>query len=554
MTVENKISLYVALLKGGRGFIESNPVINRETFANYIESLDLGKNYTGAQGIGYVKVVAQNESAALTEKMKSEDFPDFQIFPAVEKDSYWIILYLEPSNESNRKMVGFDLAGETQRRETLEYARDSGDVATSPKISQLRESAADGDESGFLICLPIYKNGKIPASVEERKKNITGYIYSPFRSSNFLREVQAGGSGSDILLKVYDGEPNAENLLAQTVESPNVNFQNQIEEPYTAEKELQAAGRRWIVQYRSLPEFAAQSSLGWSPLIFILGIVFSFLLFGMTYWEASARIKLEATAADLFDLEQQKQSLLEKEQTARLSAERANRTKDEFIAVVSHELRTPLNAIAGWSRILRTEELSTKTKNLALEKIDKNLRSQTTLVEELLDYSQIVSGTIKLEGREFIFSEVFEGTFSEIEPTAREKNIEFVKDNQLNGHLIFGDQDKIKIVIYNLLTNAVKFTDSGGRIETAVQENDGNLQMIVKDNGRGISEDFLPHIFDRFTQADASSTRTSGGLGLGLTISHQIIKLHQGNLEAHSPGTGKGATFTFTVPKYIKPA
>lgn len=175
-------------------------------------------------------------------------------------------------------------------------------------------------------------------------------------------------------------------------------------------------------------------------------------------------------------------------------------------------------------------------------------------MEELLNYSQIVAGTIKFEGKEVNFSDVFENTFSEIEPAAQEKRIELLKDNRLNGHLVLGDEDKIKIVIHNLLTNAVKFTHSGGRIETAVRENDGAIQMIVKDNGRGISSDFLPHVFDRFTQADASSTRASGGLGLGLTLSNHIVKLHNGKIEASSEGIGKGATFTVTVPHYIKDA
>jgi len=272
------------------------------------------------------------------------------------------------------------------------------------------------------------------------------------------------------------------------------------------------------------------------------------LLFGMTYWETSARIKLQTTAAELFELEKQKQGLLEKEQKARLTAEQANNTKDEFIAVVSHELRTPLNSIAGWARILRTEDLSDNTKKLALEKIEKNLRSQTKLVEELLDYSQIVSRTIRFEGNEFNFSDVFENTFSEIQPTAQEKNIEFIKDNQLNGHQILGDEDKIKLVIYNLLTNAVKFTHSGGKVESAVMENNGAIQMIIRDNGKGITQEFLPHIFDRFTQADTSITRSSGGLGLGLTISNHIIKLHNGTIEANSEGIGKGSVFTVKVP------
>ena len=549
LSIENKINLYIALLKGGRGFIESNRAITRQTFAEYVKSLDLGKNYTGVQGIGYVKIVQAGERAALFEKMRSEGYTDFQIFPVAEKDSYYVTAYLEPSDERNQKVVGFDMSSEVGRHEALERARDSGEAATSAGLTPLQKSENDSGRE-FIICLPIYKDGKMPASFAERRENIVGFIYSPFRADDFLNEIQNVKIASDISLRIYDGEPNAENLLAQSADRQPVTFHSQIEENYRSQKEIEVAGRKWIVEYASLPEFAAPSGISWLPLIFIIGMVFSFLFFGMTYWEASARLKLQATAADLFEAEQQKQTLLEKEQTARLSAEQANRTKDEFIAVVSHELRTPLNAIAGWTRILRTEGLSENTEKLALEKIEKNLRLQTKIVEELLDYSQIVSGTIKLEDREVDFSNVFENTFSEIEPTAREKSIEFLKDNQLNGHLVLGDEDKIKIVIHNLLTNAVKFTHSGGKIETAVRENDGAIQMTVKDNGRGIATDFLPHIFDRFTQADASSTRNSGGLGLGLTISNHIMKLHNGKIEAHSEGKGKGATFTVSVPSH----
>ena len=548
LSIENKINLYVALLKGGRGFIESNRAITRQTFAEYVKSLDLGKNYTGVQGIGYAKVVPAAERAALFEKMRSEGDADFQIFPVAEKDAYYVTAYLEPNDERNRRLVGFDMSSEPGRREALEQARDSGE-ATSAVLTLFQNDENDGGRE-FIICLPIYKDGKLPESLAERRENIVGFIYSPFRAGDFLNEIQNVKIASDISLKIYDGEPGAGNLLAQSADRQIAAFHSQIEKNHRAQKELDVAGRKWFVEYNSLPEFAEQSSGGWLPLIFIIGMVFSFLFFGMTYWEASARIKLQSTAADLFEAEQQKQNLLEKEQAARLSAEQANRTKDEFIAVVSHELRTPLNAIAGWTRILKTEDLSENTEKLALEKIEKNLRLQTKIVEELLDYSQIVSGTIKLEDREVNFSDVFENTFSEVEPTAREKSIEFLKDNQLNGHLVLGDADKIKIVIHILLTNAVKFTHSGGKIETAVRENDGAIQMTVKDNGRGIALDFLPHIFDRFTQADASSTRNSGGLGLGLTISNHIVKLHNGKIEAHSEGTGKGASFTVSVPSH----
>jgi len=207
MTFENKINLYIALLKGGRGFVESNPVINRETFADYIESLNFDKNYTGIQGIGYAKVVASGDRALLTQKMKVEGYQDFQIYPLTEKEFYEVVLYLEPSGENNRKMIGFDMSSEAARRNALERARDSGEAATSSKIVSIQDDAANA--TGFFICLPIYKNRKLPASVEERRRNITGYIYSPFLSNAFLQEIQSSESVSDVAVKLYDGEPAA---------------------------------------------------------------------------------------------------------------------------------------------------------------------------------------------------------------------------------------------------------------------------------------------------------------------------------------------------------
>ncbi|MGI8788009.1 MAG: CHASE domain-containing protein [Pyrinomonadaceae bacterium] len=546
-SIENKINLYIALLKGGRGFVESNREITRRGFADYVESLDLEKNYSGVLGIGYAKVIAANEREAFVKKMKAEGFMDFNIFPAAEKKSYTVVAYLEPMNKANRKVVGLDLSAETNRLAALDSAEDSGNAACSSKIN-LAQNDASGAASGFMIYLPIYKNEQTLADVEDRRKNLAGYIYSPFRAADFLNEIQNDKTASDVELKIYDGEASAENLLAQSAAEQNTDSAIQIDKPYTAQTKLNVAGRSWTVAYFSLPSFAAQSSLGWTPLIFIIGAVGSFLLFGMTYWETSARLKLQTAAAELMEAEKQKQALLEKEQKARLSAEQANKTKDEFIAVVSHELRTPLNAIAGWTKILRTDDLSANTKNLALEKIDKNLRSQKKLVEELLDYSQIVSGTANFEGKPIDFSGVFENTFSEVESKAHEKSVEFLKNNQLNGHLILGDKDKLRIAIYNVLTNAVKFTDSGGRVETILTETGGAIRMIVKDSGIGINPEFLPHVFERFAQADASSTRNSGGFGLGLTISNQIIKLHNGTIEAASKGIGKGATFTVIVP------
>jgi signal transduction histidine kinase len=544
---ENRISLYISLLKGGRGFVESSSNLRRVDFENYVKSLELERNYTGTLGIGYTKVIKPNERKALIEKMVSEGFHDYRIIPDGERDLYQVIVYLEPLNERNRKAIGFDMSTEVNRREALNRARDTGQAAASSQVILIQDSDSV-TQKGFLIYLPIYRNGDFPESLETRRENLDGYIYSPFRAQDFLSEIQSDKASTDIAIKIYDGEVREDKLLAQTEYVRNGNVPNQAEDYFTAENELDVAGKKWIIRYGSLPTFAAQSSLGWAPLIFVAGVLFSFLLFGMTYWEATARAALQVTAAELYKLEQQKQGLLEKEQKARQTAEQANKIKDEFIAVVSHELRTPLNAIAGWTRILRTENLLDNTRKMALEKIDKNLRQQTKIVEEVLDYSQILSGNVDFEDKDIDFSALFESVFNEMEPLAEEKNIELIKENELNGQRITGDEEKLKIVLQNLLTNALKFTPHGGQVKAAVSQSDSSIKMCIKDNGKGISPEFLPHIFDRFTQADSSTTRNYGGIGLGLTISNHIVNIHNGTIEAASKGQGFGSEFTVKLP------
>jgi signal transduction histidine kinase len=561
--IENKINLYIALLKSGRGFIESSDKLNREKFANYVKGLELEKNYAGVEGIGFKRLIHAREKDDLIKQMQSEGISDFALFPAAEREIYQAVIYHEPLNERSRKILGYDMSTDENTRQALERARDSGAPATTAKVTflpdetggkfSLLQNSEKNKQDGFLIYLPIYKNGAIPQTVEERRANLIGYIYCPFRAEDFLRTIQGETSDSDVALKIYDDIAKPENLLIQITGGGGGNetqpkFTSQLEENFVTSNSLDVAGRRWVLEYSSLPSLTEQSNISWIPFILLTGVVLSLLLFALTYSQAASRLKLQNTAAELFELEQQKQILLEQEQRARLIAEQANATKDEFISVVSHELRTPLNAIGGWTKILKTENLSPHTKELALRKIEKNLHSQTKLVEELLDFSQIISGKANLETEPVDFSEVFEEVFNEMEPEARAKDITFTKENQLQGQKVSGDRDKLKIIINNLLSNAIKYTPSGGKIETKAAAESEAIILTVKDSGRGISKEFLPFIFDRFRQDDGSTTRYYGGLGLGLAISEHLVKLHHGTIQAASEGREKGSLFTVKLP------
>lgn len=546
--LQNELNSYISLLKAGRAFIESTNNFNRLKFKNYVDSLDLEKNYVGLVGIGFSKAVAPNEREKLISQVREEGFSDFKIFPADDQEFDYPIVYIEPLNEQNRKVVGYDMFSEPVRRRALEQARDFSTETATGKVVLIQENEGN-KQAGFLIYLAIYKEGKSIVTVEERRANLLGFIYCPFRAHEFVNAAVSEKSFGEIKFKVYDGEMTEENLLMQTETATNQNLTNANENNgFYGKSTLNAAGRRWIIEYAPTESFFEQSNQKLTPIILIVGVVFSFLLFGMTYAQAASRRKLQEIAEDLLEVEQEKVKLFEKEKRARLIAEQAGKTKDEFISIVSHELRTPLNAIAGWSKILKSDNLSSNTKELALQKIEKNLRSQTKLVEDLLDYSQIISGKVIFENEQFVFSDVFEKVLVEIEPRAKEKEVELTKVNNLDGQRVVGDRRKIKIVIENLLSNAIKFTPSGGKIETEVREDNGTIYFVVKDTGSGINREFLPYIFDRFRQQDGSLTKYHGGLGLGLAITEHIIKLHQGSIEAQSEGAEKGSIFTVKIP------
>jgi signal transduction histidine kinase/ActR/RegA family two-component response regulator len=240
--------------------------------------------------------------------------------------------------------------------------------------------------------------------------------------------------------------------------------------------------------------------------------------------------------------------LLSSEKLARNDAERANRLKDEFLATVSHELRNPLNAILGWSHMLRLGKLTPANSERAVETIYRNAKSQAQLVADLLDVSRIISGKLRLDVRAVDLLFIVNAAVDSIRPAADAKSIRVQTMLDPAAGPISGDADRLQQVVWNLLTNSVKFTPKDGRIQIKVQRVDSHVEIVVRDSGVGISKEFLPYVFDRFRQADASSTRIHGGLGLGLSIVHQLVDLHGGAVTVQSEGEGKGATFTVTLP------
>jgi signal transduction histidine kinase len=268
---------------------------------------------------------------------------------------------------------------------------------------------------------------------------------------------------------------------------------------------------------------------------------------------AAVNEALRTEIAERAHIERERLALLEREQLARAHAESVNRMKDEFLATLSHELRTPLNAILGWSHLLTSGKADAATMDRALSVIRNNAMAQSQLIEDILDVSRIISGKLRLNLASVRLRDVIEAALDSVSPAADAKGI--VIDRCLEDiEPLTGDKDRLQQVFWNLLSNAVKFTPRDGRVAVRLRREGGDAVMSVEDNGIGISAEFLPYVFDRFSQADGSATRRHGGLGLGMAIVRHLVELHGGTVRARSDGENKGSTFTAVLPIHVHEA
>ena len=263
---------------------------------------------------------------------------------------------------------------------------------------------------------------------------------------------------------------------------------------------------------------------------------------------AAEKERLGTTLADMTRLEQARVHLLEREQSARASAEQANRLKDQFLAVVSHELRTPLTSMLGWADMLRRGQIADDKRARAYETIFNSAKRQSQLIDDLLDVSRIMSGRLRLERTPVVLNDVLRSALQVVQPIADAKQVNLIVSAATEIQPLYGDASRLQQVAWNLLSNAISFTPPQGSVRVQLRHVNGAAEMTVIDTGQGIPPDFLPSVFEPFRQADATTTRPHGGLGLGLSIVKHLVEAHGGTVSAHSAGEGCGATFTVRLP------
>ncbi len=523
-SITQRLDAYMAMLRAGAGMFAQPGLPTAEHFAVFVRRLELQREYPGLQGIGFAIRVPAAEVDQLVRLRAAQDAPDFRAWPDDPRREFYPVLFLEPLDRRNRAALGYDMFTEPTRRDAMVRARDTGRPAASGALTLVQE-IDDEKQAGFLIYLPVYDGRGVPRTIAERRERLRGFVYSPFRAGDLLEGILGRNPRPRAAFTIHDGDPSTGDLLYTTglPRAPR----------FSTTRSVVVGGREWTVSVVSTPALDESSGIGFVPYVHLTGSAITLLLTALAAFQARARIRAERSEARAEDA------------SHRLAREAT--LKDEFLATLSHELRTPMNAVLGWADLLVTGALDERTQRRALDSIRRNSLLQSRLIEDLLDMSRIISGQVRLEGRPLDMHDAVETAVDVVRPTANAKGVT-VEIRSAPGSVVVADPTRLQQVLWNLLSNAIKFTPAGGAVSVSVDAAE-TVIVTVRDTGIGITPAFLPHVFDRFRQADGTTTREHGGLGLGLSIVKTLVEMHGGSVRVASEGRGMGSQFSVSLPR-----
>jgi signal transduction histidine kinase/ActR/RegA family two-component response regulator len=519
--IDARLDTYVNVLTATRGLMASDPALPRKALGDYIRSHEIQRRYPGIQGIGLSVRVPPEHVSTLEAEMRREGRRQFRVWPRTPaRDEYHVIVLLEPEDRRNVAAMGYDMYTSPVRREAMARARDTGLPAASGSVTLVQE-IDPATQAGFLIYTPVYTTGVAPPTVAERRATLLGFIYAPFRTGDFFTGIFGSQVRPELGFEIRDGA----RVIYRTGDLP-------AKPRWTAQDQLQVGGRQWDVVW-----IARRQGPGPALLLAVAtlvgGLIIATLLLTVIRVQLDARTQAERTAERLAASE--------------AALQRANHAKDDFLATLSHELRTPMTAIMGWAQMLAEESQDPEMARTGIEAIAKSARVQAQLIDDLLDVSRITAGKMRIEPKPMEIAPVISAAIDTVRPAAETKGVRIFADVD-SGVCVDGDAHRLQQVVWNLLTNAVKFTPAGGTVSLAARPDGRDALIEVRDTGDGIDPAFMPHLFERFRQADSSSTRSHMGLGLGLAIVRHLVELHGGTIAAESRGLQKGSTFRVRLP------
>jgi signal transduction histidine kinase len=512
-----QLDTVVAVTHAAAALLAASPEINFREFRAFVSGLQLRERYVGVDGIGFAPRVAAGSVRTFVRSISLDGIANVKVRPEGNRGEYFPAVLLEPRDDDNATTIGFDLAAEPEQVEAMNRARDSNLPAVTELLAPNPSAGRSGRE--FVLYLPIYRRGEPVESIDQRRRALVGFVFSRLSPDVIFSDSIAAATIRYLDIAIYDSTRDTDALL---VSSGTGKGKVQLSE------KLAIGGRQWLLVASSreadmaaLPPEAQRT--------FVVGALVSLLLFALMRaqvraWQTAERHATELRAAD--------------------------RAKDEFLAVLSHELRTPLNVVLGWLSMLRNGSVREDRQAHALDIIDRNARTQAQLIDDLLEVSRILMGKMRLDKRPLSVVPAISAVIESLRPTAEAKDVALhgVDVAATETLVISADAGRFAQIITNLVANGVKFTQPGGAVWVNVEAEGEHVKISVRDTGIGIDPDFLPYVFDRFRQADASPTRSHSGLGMGLAIVRDLVRLHGGRIDVYSAGLNQGAVFVIRLP------
>jgi signal transduction histidine kinase len=494
--ITSRLDVYISTLRGGAALFAAHDQVDAAAFGQYAARLELQQWYPGIQGFGWTERLAAG-------------------LPG-EADERHAIMHLEPLDERNQVAIGYDMYSEPTRREAMRRARDRAEPAMSGRVTLVQEIIGPR-QPGFLIYVPVYRGGIVPADVQQRRARLVGFVYAPFRANDLFTGVFGTEERPRVYFAVYDGVSTDTSALLYSSRQAEEDHASRHRDTVTVE----VAGRVWTVTFESRPEFEAASNLGLLPALVLGGLLVSLLLFWLARGQARART----------------------------AAESASQAKSAFLATMSHELRTPLNAIGGYTDLMqmRIPGPLTAQQEQYLVRVQRAQRHLLGLINDVLNYAKLDAGHVHFVTEPVRPHEVVADAHAMIALQAEEQGLDFsIRGGPDTTALC--DGEKLRQIMLNLYSNALKFTPRGGSVETYWSIAGDMVEIHVSDTGVGIPPERQQQIFEAFLQVDADLTRQQQGTGLGLSISLELARGMGGDLRVRSvPGTG--STFTVAVPR-----
>lgn len=515
--IDERVSVHVSLLHGVAGLYASGAPVDRATFRRYVERLGVTENYPGVQGVGFAPRVASGEARSLR-ALVGASAPDVEIWPPGQRDEMYPIVLIEPLDERNQRALGFDMFSEPVRREAMIRARDSGAPTATGAVTLVQELDSPNKQAGFLIYLPVYEGGDVPATPEGRRARLLGFAYSPFRADDLLGKIFGDSTQHPVAFTIYDGalpQPNA--MLHRSPHLGGPRYQP----TYTRSETISVAGRPWTIVYRSQPAFDNAEDRYMAPLAAATGVVLSLVLFAVAWAQARARFETELAVRD----------------------------RETFLSVASHELKTPLTSLYGNAQLLqrraaRSDTLGERERG-NVEVIVEQARRLTKLIDDLLDHTRLQEGRVAIERKPLDLAGVVRRVTDDVRPTLERHTLNVRLPNRPIP--VLGDVTRLDQVLSNLIANAVKYSPAGGTIDVVAACDRQSATITVADHGIGIPREALPQLFVPFYRAPNAVSQQIGGMGIGLYVVKELVERHSGTLAVESE-EGVGSAFTVCLP------